>query len=92
MQASLSYKMGENLANVVSIPEEKAAFNITVDPTRMLSIHCLNFPKADICPWLRHFLNLPTSLDRQVVKHGSHDWKSLRISTVLSETYLFEVV
>ena len=89
LQVSLSYQVAGNLANVVSIPEEKAAFNITVDPTRMLSIHCLNFPKADICPWLRHFLYLPTSLDRQIVNHGGHDWKSLHLFAVLNETYLF---
>ena len=50
LQASLSYKMKKDYANVISLPEEKAAFNITMDPTRILSGHCLNFPRADICP------------------------------------------
>jgi len=50
LQASLSYEVKKGYANVISLPEEKAAFNITMDPTRILSVHCLNFPRADICP------------------------------------------
>jgi len=47
---TLSYVIDDDVKNIVSIPEEVAAFNETVDPTRMLSLHCLNFPEADICP------------------------------------------
>jgi len=48
MQATLSYSL--RFRNFINIPDELAAFNSTVDPTRLLSMHCLNFPEADICP------------------------------------------
>ena len=50
LQVTLSYYFGRNRKNVVTIPADQAAFNETVDPTRMLSLHCLNIPDDDICP------------------------------------------
>jgi len=40
LQASLSYKVKKDYANVISLPEQKAAFNITMDPKRIVSVHC----------------------------------------------------
>jgi len=50
LQVTLSYSLGRNTKNVVTIPADQAAFNETVDPTRILSLHCLNVPDDGICP------------------------------------------
>jgi len=48
-QAILCYQLRTQSDNVVSIPTNEGMFSLKDDPTRMLSIHCLIHPKAEIC-------------------------------------------
>ncbi|XP_076817871.1 beta-1,3-N-acetylglucosaminyltransferase radical fringe-like [Clavelina lepadiformis] len=49
-QVTFSYNTGINGLNVISIPSGSHVFNVTYDPTRFLSLHCLLYPGTQFCP------------------------------------------